>query len=93
MNESPSEKERMILEYGPSKAMIERLQLEITYIRASLEDLKEAYVLLEDEPTEGDFDRLIPQIEKTLDAHNCYEISDMLHNYGAWIFPNNGQVA
>ncbi len=82
MNESPNEKERMILEYGESKAMIERLQLEILYIRGSLEDLKEAYVLLEDEPTEGDFDRLIPQIEKTLDAFNCYEIHDMLSKYG-----------
>ena len=83
MNESPSEKERMIMEYGPSKAMIERLQLEITYIRASLEDLKEAYVLLEDEPTESDFDRLIPTIESSLDKYNCYEISEMLNKYGA----------
>lgn len=81
MNESPTEKERMILEYGESKAMIERLQLEITLIRDSLEDLKEAYVLLEDEPTEGDFDRIFPQIEKTLDAFNCYEIHDMLSKY------------
>ena len=78
MNESPNDKERMILEYGESKAMIERLLLEKLYIRASLEDLKEAYVLLEDEPTEGDFDRIIPKIEKTLDAFNCYEIHSML---------------
>ena len=78
MNESPNEKAKMILEYGESKAMIERLQLEKLYIAESLEDLKEAYVLLEDEPTEGDFERLIPQIEKTLDAFNCYEIHSML---------------
>ena len=83
MNESPNDKERMILEYGESKAMIERLLLEKLYIRASLEDLKEAYVLLEDEPKESDFDRLIPTIESSLDKYNCYEISDMLHNYGA----------
>ena len=78
MNESPNEKERMILEYGESKAMIERLRLEKLYIAESLEDLKESYVLLEDEPTEGDFDRIIPKIEKTLDAFNCYEIHSML---------------
>ena len=78
MNESPNDKERMILEYGESKAMIERLLLEKLYIRASLEDLKEAYVLLEDEPTEGDFDRLIPTIESSLDKYNCYEIHSML---------------
>jgi len=82
MNESPNDKERMILEYGESKAMIERLRLEKLYIAESLEDLKEAYVLLEDGWTstksEGDFDRLIPQIEKTLDAFNCYEIHNML---------------
>jgi len=81
MNESPNEKERMILEYGESKAMIERLQLEITYIRDSLEDLKEAYILDEDKPMESDFDRIFPQIEKTLDAFNCYEIHDMLSKY------------
>jgi hypothetical protein len=72
MNESPNEKERMILEYGESKAMIERLRLEKLYIAESLEDLKE------DEPTDGDFDRIIPKIEKTLDAFNCYEIHSML---------------
>ena len=78
MNESPNEKERMILEYGESKALIERLRLEKLYIAESLEDLKESYVLCEDTPTEADFDRLIPQIEKTLDAKNCYEIRNML---------------
>jgi|TARA_R110000824_G_scaffold129117_2_gene290320 hypothetical protein len=83
MNESPNEKAKMILEYGESKAMIERLRLEKLYIAESLEDLKESYVLCEDEPTEGDFDRLIPQIEKTLDAFNCYEISRMLRYCGA----------
>jgi hypothetical protein len=72
MNESPNEKARMILEYGESKAMIERLRLEKLYIAESLEDLKE------DEPTDGDFDRIIPKIEKTLDAFNCYEIHSML---------------
>ena len=86
MNESPNEKERMILEYGESKAMIERLQLEKLYIFAALEDLKESYVLLEDEPMEGDFDRIIPKIEKTLDAFNCYEISEMLNKYAAWSY-------
>ena len=83
MNESPSDKEGMEIAYGPYKAMMERLQLEKLYLRASLEDLKEAYVLLEDEPKESDFDRLIPTIESSLDKYNCYEISDMLHNYGA----------
>ena len=83
MNESPNEKAKMILEYGESKAMIERLRLEKLYIAESLEDLKKSYVLCEDEPTEGDFDRLIPQIEKTLDAFNCYEISRMLRYCGA----------
>jgi hypothetical protein len=72
MNESPNEKARMILEYGESKAMIERLRLEKLYIAESLEDLKEY------EPTDGDFDRIIPKIEKTLDAFNCYEIHSML---------------
>ena len=72
MNESPNEKARMILEYGESKAMIERLRLEKLYIAESLEDLKE------DEPSGGDFDRIIPKIEKTLDAFNCYEIHSML---------------
>ena len=52
-------------------------------IAESLEDLQEAYVLLEDEPAEGDFDRIIPKIEKTLDAFNCYEISEMLNKYAA----------
>lgn len=83
MNESPSDKERMEIAYGPYKAMMERLQLEKLYLRASIEDLKESYVLLEDEPTESDFDRLIPQIEEALDPYNCYEISEMLDKYGA----------
>ncbi len=83
MNESPTEKEQMILEYGIDKAMIERLQLEITMIRDSLEYLKECYVLGEEEPMESDFDRLIPQIEKTLDAFNCYEIHDMISKHRA----------
>ena len=73
----------MILEYGESKAMIERLQLEKLYIFAALEDLKESYVLLEDEPAEGDFDRLITEIEEALDPYNCYEISEMLNKYAA----------
>ena len=83
MNESPNEKARMILEYGESKAMIERLRLEKLYIAESLEDLKESYVLLEDEPAEGDFDRLITEIEEALDPYNCYEISEMLNKYAA----------
>lgn len=66
----------MILEYGESKAMIERLRLEKLYIAESLEDLKEAYVLLEDEPTEGDFDRIMTF--EWIDAFNCYEIHSML---------------
>ena len=73
----------MILEYGESKAMIERLRLEKLYIAESLEDLKESYVLLEDEPAEGDFDRLITEIEEALDPYNCYEISEMLNKYAA----------
>ena len=79
MNESPNEKARMILEYGESKAMIERLRLEKLYIAESLEDLKEDFEHdLINDPKPISFDRLIPQIEKTLDAYNCYEIHSML---------------
>tara|TARA_R110000751_G_C13443520_1_gene443222 strand:- start:130 stop:384 length:255 start_codon:yes stop_codon:yes gene_type:complete len=78
MNESPNESAKMILEYGEWKATTERLLLEQVYIADALEDLKESYVLCGDKPTEGDFDRIIPTVLKTLDAYNCYEIHNML---------------
>ena len=78
MNESPNENAKMILEYGEWKATTERLLLEQLYIADALQDLKESYVLCGDKPTEGDFDRIIPTVLKTLDAYNCYEIHNML---------------